>query len=164
MISLSSATNLGGEAIVDISKLGKIPNGQAGGILYGIPNDPAFSPDKAPTIPSDLQQGSGFTHVRAGGAQIPFAGYSSSISGYEERFASTLANYKSARAQGANFILLPHDLWGADSATSSTTKYPCDNGDCTLVSKILFKDIIINLLTLIYMYTLVRTIFRQTNQ
>lgn len=54
MISLSSAINLGGEAIVDISKLGKTLNGQAGGILYRIPNVLAFSLDKALIIPSDL--------------------------------------------------------------------------------------------------------------
>ena len=56
LLPLSKATDLGGEAVVDVSQVKKIPNGQAGGILYGIPNDPAYSPDKAPTIPSDLQQ------------------------------------------------------------------------------------------------------------
>lgn len=32
-------------------------------------------------------------------------------------------------AHGGTFILLIHDLWGADGTQSSTAPYPGDNGD-----------------------------------
>ncbi|PWN31718.1 uncharacterized protein FA14DRAFT_158532 [Meira miltonrushii] len=137
LLSLSKANDLVGEAVIDVCKRGKTATGQAGGILYGIPNDPAYSPDKAPTIPVDLQLGAGLTMVRAGGAQIPFPGFSSSIAGYEQRFESTLENYRSARAQNATFVLLPHDLWGADGKSPSTVRYPCDNGNCSFYGEFL---------------------------
>lgn len=48
-----------------------------------------------------------------------------------ERFATVLDNYITTRAHGATFILLVHDLWGADGSQNSTAPYPGDNGDWT---------------------------------
>lgn len=46
-----------------------------------------------------------------------------------ERFATVLDNYITTRANGGTFILLIHDLWGADGTQSSTAPYPGDDGD-----------------------------------
>lgn len=48
---------------------------------------------------------------------------------FRTRFASTLANYKTTIAHGGTFILLIHDLWGADGTQGSSAPYPGDNGD-----------------------------------
>lgn len=48
-----------------------------------------------------------------------------------ERFATVLANYKTTMAHGGTFILLIHDLWGADGTQNSSAPYPGDNGDWT---------------------------------
>ena len=40
-----------------------------------------------------------------------------------------MSNYQTTRKYGGTFILLPHDLWGADGAQSSNAAYPGDNGD-----------------------------------
>ncbi|SPO29088.1 uncharacterized protein UTRI_06037 [Ustilago trichophora] len=128
----SGAISLGGQGYVDLSVYGGVPAHLGAGILYGLPDGPAFSPDSAPTLPSTLFPGAGINFERAGGAQIPFAGYNGgNITGYKERFQSTLQNYQYATARGAKFVLLPHDLWGADAATASTNVYPCDNNDCS---------------------------------
>ncbi|KAH8772000.1 glycoside hydrolase superfamily [Diaporthe sp. PMI_573] len=82
--------------------------------------------------------GSGFIYgwqfhaSRAGGAQIPALGWAGG--GYNEyigRFNSTLSNYRTTRKYGGYFILLPHDLWGADGGQSSESKFPGDNGNWT---------------------------------
>jgi hypothetical protein len=66
---------------------------------------------------------------RAGGAQLNSGGYATSVADYQTRWASTLAQYKRTAALGGVFILLPHDLWGADGTTSQS--FPGDNGDWT---------------------------------
>ena len=73
-----------------------------------------------------------FHASRAGGAQIPALGWAGG--GYNEyigRFNSTLSNYRTTRKYGGDFILLPHDLWGADGGQSSESKFPGDNGNWT---------------------------------
>jgi len=40
-----------------------------------------------------------------------------------------LSNYKTCRKYGANFNILLHDLWGADTTQSSSDPMPGDNGD-----------------------------------
>lgn len=50
---------------------------------------------------------------------------------YRQRFATVLANYKTTMANGGTFILLIHDLWGADGTQNSSAPYPGDNGDWT---------------------------------
>ncbi|KAJ5092649.1 hypothetical protein NUU61_007519 [Penicillium alfredii] len=42
--------------------------------------------------------------------------------------AVNLYNYQTCRKHGAQFILLPHDIWGTDHVNSSTA-WPGDNGD-----------------------------------
>lgn len=57
----------------------------------------------------------------------PFSFFSS----FRERFATVVDNYKTTRAHGGTFILLIHDLWGADGTQNSSAAYPGDNGDWT---------------------------------
>ncbi|WTP28946.1 RICIN domain-containing protein [Streptomyces mirabilis] len=56
-------------------------------------------------------------------------GYISLVHLERTRWASTLAQYKRTAALGGTFVLLPHDLWGADGTTSQG--WPGDNGDWT---------------------------------
>jgi hypothetical protein len=66
---------------------------------------------------------------RAGGAQLNSGGYATSLADYQTRWASTLAQYKRTTALGGTFVILPHDLWGADGTTNQA--FPGDNGDWT---------------------------------
>ncbi|MEU4549442.1 RICIN domain-containing protein [Nonomuraea dietziae] len=69
-----------------------------------------------------------FRYMRAGGAQLASPG--GWVSGtYERRWNSTLAQARRTIALGGQFILLPHDLWGADG--SSISRFPGDNGNWT---------------------------------
>lgn len=138
----AEAVNFGGQGYVDLSIYGGIPAHLGAGILYGIPDGPAFSPDPAPTLPANLFPDAGIKFGRGGGAQIPFQGYNGgNLTGYRERFQSALEDYQYAAARGAKFVLLPHDIWGADG-TTSTSVYPCDNGDCTQYG--VFLDMLIS--------------------
>jgi hypothetical protein len=68
----------------------------------------------------------------------------------QNRFASALSNYKTAREHGANFIFLIHDLWGADGTQNSSAPYPGDDGDWTSWDNYLtrlFSDIKSNSMT-----------------
>lgn len=53
----------------------------------------------------------------------------SSLTCLRSRFASALVNYKTTIAHGGTFILLIHDLWGADGTQGASAPYPGDNGD-----------------------------------
>ncbi|KAI1047569.1 hypothetical protein LB505_011146, partial [Fusarium chuoi] len=67
-----------------------------------------------------------------GGAQIPSLGWArGGYKGYLSRFNSTLSNYRTTRKYNADFILLPHDLWGADGGQGSNSPFPGDNGNWT---------------------------------
>ncbi|PIM65988.1 beta-xylosidase, partial [Streptomyces sp. JV178] len=46
---------------------------------------------------------------------------------YDRRWNSTRAQYQRTKALGGTFVILPHDLWGADGTTNPT--FPGDNGD-----------------------------------
>lgn len=142
------AQGLGGQGYVDLSIYGGIPDRKAAGIIYGLPNDPAYSPEQAParSVWGPLYTGAGISWNRFGGAQIPFTGYAADVTngnttGYDGRFASTLRNYRDMRAldRSSKYVLLPHDIWGADSFNPATTIYPCDNGDCTQWGNFLTK-------------------------
>ena len=146
--SVLAQSNLGGKGYVDLAVYGGTPDSKGAGILYGLPDGPGYSPSSAPprTAWGSLFQNAGVSWVRAGGAQIPFPGYANDVqtgttAGYDARFASFKQNYQDARALNPNtrIVLLPHDIWGADSTTSSTTIYPCDNGDCSQWGKFLDK-------------------------
>ncbi|KAF5582650.1 glycoside hydrolase family 39 [Fusarium pseudocircinatum] len=93
------------------------------GMLYGVPVKPNQIPDKFYT-------GIKFNYLRAGGAQNSAPGWlGGGEDKYRPRFNSALSNYKTARKYGARFVLLIHDLWGADSLQASDAAFPGDGGD-----------------------------------
>ncbi|KAL2869392.1 glycoside hydrolase superfamily [Aspergillus lucknowensis] len=95
--------------------------------IYGFPDNGV---DAQTAIPDHFLTDIKFNACRAGGAQLPYGGWASG--GYDEyigRFESTLSNYRSTRKYGGDFILLVHDLWGADGGSSADALFPGDNGD-----------------------------------
>lgn len=73
----------------------------------------------------------GFKHGKGGGAQIGAVGSRGWVVGvndYKGRFQSTLDNYKTCRAVGAEYHIYVHDLWGTDH-TNRSSKWPGDGGD-----------------------------------
>ncbi|KAK2042626.1 glycoside hydrolase [Colletotrichum somersetense] len=97
------------------------------GFIYGFP-DNGTSADSS--IPDYFATDIKFNACRAGGAQTPYPGWAGGgYDGYIGRFNSTLSNYRTTRKYGADFILLPHDLWGSDGSLGGGGLYPGDNGD-----------------------------------
>ncbi|KAH7171002.1 glycoside hydrolase superfamily, partial [Dactylonectria macrodidyma] len=121
---------VGGTAVVHLDKSSGSPQQLASGILYGIPDQQGQIPDKYYT-------GMGFKYSRAGGAQLPGQGWIGSLDGYKTRFQSALSNYQTTRKYGGTFILLPHDIWGADGTQASNVVYPGDDGDWSFYDKYL---------------------------
>lgn len=128
-------------AVVSLANNTGKPSHYASGVLYGIP-------DTQNQIPDHFYTDIGFNYARAGGAQVASPGRGWIWNEYpvspgyalepcihahhgklQARFASALSNYQTARKYGANFILLPHDVWGADGTQNSSAPYPGDNGD-----------------------------------
>ncbi|KAH7018741.1 glycoside hydrolase superfamily [Macrophomina phaseolina] len=109
-------------AVVSLANNTGKPSHYASGVLYGIP-------DTQNQIPDHFYTDIGFNYARAGGAQVASPGRGWIWNEYPARFASALSNYQTARKYGANFILLPHDVWGADGTQNSSAPYPGDNGD-----------------------------------
>ncbi|GLX93879.1 RICIN domain-containing protein [Herbidospora sp. NBRC 101105] len=109
------------EAItVNFASTGASPTYRASGWIYGMTENG--------TGPADhFYRDVKFRAMRAGGAQLPSGGWVSG--GYDRRWNSTLAQARRTIALGGQFILLPHDLWGADGAGIS--RFPGDNGDWT---------------------------------
>ncbi|WP_405884547.1 RICIN domain-containing protein [Streptomyces sp. NBC_01136] len=107
---------------VDFSTAGGAPTYRASGMIYGMTPDGSLPQDHFFT---DIK----WHFMRAGGAQLNSGGYATSLADYQIRWASTLAQYKRTAALGGTFVLLPHDLWGADGTTSQG--WPGDNGDWT---------------------------------
>src|SRR5450759_3808483 len=104
---------------VDLSREVGLPTQRASGILYGLTEDGANPPDA-------LLTGMGFRYERAGGAQLDSPG--GWVAGlYERRWASTLAQYRRTVALGGEFIMLVHDLYGADGTTIG--RWPGAEGD-----------------------------------
>ena len=69
-----------------------------------------------------------FRSMRAGGAQLDSPG--GWVSGrYDRRWNATRAQLLRTRSLGGEFVLLVHDLWGADGYPIS--RFPGDNGDWT---------------------------------
>jgi hypothetical protein len=99
------------------------------GFIYGWPDNGTSA---GHSIPDYLVTGLKFNANRAGGAQIAAKGWATGgYKGYLGRFNSALSNYLTTRKYGGEFILLPHDLWGADGGQGSTSPYPGDNGNWT---------------------------------
>lgn len=120
-------------AVVDLSVKRGAPKHLASGFIYGMPDTPN-------QIPDHFYKEMGFNYGRAGGAQLeaPARGWIWGLEEYNGRLQSTLSNYNTARKYEADFILLPHDIWGTDHLNSSTV-WPGDNGDWTDYDKFIKK-------------------------
>ena len=122
LLLLGSATpaHAADESIsVDFSASAGSPTYRASGWIYGMTENASGPADHFYT---DLK----FQAMRAGGAQLDNPG--GWVAGtYDRRWASTLAQAKRTTALGGSFVLLVHDLWGADSISQSV--WPGANGD-----------------------------------
>ncbi|MFI6151309.1 RICIN domain-containing protein [Kitasatospora sp. NPDC051170] len=105
---------------VDFSATGAAPGYRASGTIYGLTPDGSLPPDH---FFRDIK----WHAERAGGAQLNGGGYATSLADYQTRWNATLAQYRRTVALGGTFVILPHDLWGADGTT--TQPFPGDNGD-----------------------------------
>ncbi|MEV0819914.1 RICIN domain-containing protein [Nonomuraea rubra] len=104
---------------VDFAVAGGSPTYRASGWIYGMSEDASAPADH---FYRDVK----FRAMRAGGAQLGSPG--GWVAGtYERRWQATLAQARRTIALGGTFILLPHDLWGADGHPIS--RFPGDNGD-----------------------------------
>ncbi|MFE2569870.1 hypothetical protein [Streptomyces mirabilis] len=107
---------------VDFATSGGAPTYHASGTIYGMAPDGSLPQDH---FFKDIK----WHFMRAGGAQLNSGGYATSLADYQTRWNSTLAQYERTVALGGTFVLLPHDLWGADGTTSQG--WPGDNGTWT---------------------------------
>ncbi len=106
---------------VNFSVAGGAPTYRASGWIYGMTENGTAPADNFFT---DVK----FRYMRAGGAQLDSPG--GWVSGrYDRRWNSTRAQLLRTRALGGQFIILPHDLWGADGFAIS--RFPGDNGTWT---------------------------------
>ena len=126
-LSLGSATpSCNQVATVNLNtRVGKARN-LASGFIYGFPDNGTEADD---SIPSYLVRGINFHANRAGGAQLVPRGWVGGYEDYVARFNSTLSNYKTTRKYGGDFILLVHDIWGADGSLGDAGPYPGDDGN-----------------------------------
>ncbi|MFJ8958333.1 RICIN domain-containing protein [Lentzea sp. NPDC102401] len=106
---------------VDFSVTRGTPAYRASGWIYGMTENAAGPADH---FFRDVR----FRSMRAGGAQLDSPG--GWVSGkYDRRWNATRAQLLRTRSLGGEFVLLPHDLWGADGYPIS--RFPGDNGDWT---------------------------------
>jgi hypothetical protein len=104
---------------VTFSVAGGSPTYRASGWIYGMTENASAPADH---FYRDVR----FRYMRAGGAQLGQPG--GWVAGtYDRRWASTLAQARRTIALGGQFIMLPHDLWGADGYPIS--RFPGDNGN-----------------------------------
>ncbi|KAL2066670.1 hypothetical protein VTL71DRAFT_2742 [Oculimacula yallundae] len=117
-----------GTATVSLAQPSGTPSHLASGFIYGIPDNGS---SVSTQIPDHFYTDIKFNYCRAGGAQLPAPsrGWIHGIEEFDNRFASALSNYRTSRKFGARYILLVHDLWGADSLQSSDSVFPGDNND-----------------------------------
>lgn len=113
-------------ATIDLSKAVGDARAQASGWIYGFP-DNGTNADSS--IPAHFVQDVRFVGSRAGGAQTPTRGWIDGYESYLPRLYSTVSNYRTTRKYGGVFVLLVHDLWGADG--SKIPLFPGDNGNWT---------------------------------
>ncbi|WP_369167419.1 RICIN domain-containing protein [Streptomyces sp. R28] len=106
---------------VDFATAGGAPTYRASGTIYGMTENGSLPQEH---FYKDIK----WKFMRAGGAQLDGQATGGWLAGkYDRRWNSTLAQYKRTKALGGTFIILPHDLYGADGSIMST--YPGDNGD-----------------------------------
>jgi Ricin-type beta-trefoil lectin domain-like len=104
---------------VDFSVAGGSPTYRASGWIYGMTEDASGPADH-------FYRDVNFRYMRAGGAQLGSPG--GWVAGtYDRRWNATLAQARRTIALGGQFVILPHDLWGADGYPIS--RFPGDNGD-----------------------------------
>jgi hypothetical protein len=114
---------------VDFAAAGGAPTYRASGWIYGMTENA--------TAPADhFYRDVKFRYMRAGGAQLDSPG--GWVSGkYDRRWNATRAQLLRTRSLGGEFVLLVHDLWGADGYGIS--RFPGDNGDWTDYDKFLTR-------------------------
>ncbi|KAF2224101.1 glycoside hydrolase superfamily [Elsinoe ampelina] len=135
-----------GTATVRLAEPSGVPQQLASNFIYGIVDNVTARASVSTAIPDLFYTGIGFNACRAGGAQLvaPNRGWAFGENEYVGRFASTLSNYLTTRKLGGDFILLVHDLWGADSLEANTIAYPGDSGDWSSFGRFydrLFSDL-----------------------
>ncbi|GLW22772.1 beta-xylosidase [Microbispora amethystogenes] len=106
---------------VNFSVTNGSPTYRASGWIYGMTENGANPPDQFFT---DVK----YRYMRAGGAQLDSPGGWVS-SKYDRRWNATRAQLLRTRSLGGEFVLLVHDLWGADGYPIS--RFPGDNGNWT---------------------------------
>ena len=106
---------------VNFAAAGAAPTYRASGWIYGMTENASAPADH---FYRDVK----FRAMRAGGAQLDSPG--GWVSGrYQRRWNATLAQARRTAALGGQFVLLVHDIWGADGFPIS--RFPGDNGDWT---------------------------------
>ncbi|KAH8672313.1 glycoside hydrolase superfamily [Ilyonectria robusta] len=124
-----------GTATVNLAVSNDVADALGSGFIYGFPDN---GTSVSTAIPDHFLTDIRFQTGRAGGAQTDSDGWmNSGRAGYTGRFDSTLSNYRTARKFGAQFIMLPHDMWGAQGGMSETDLHPGDNGDWTEMERFL---------------------------
>ncbi|MFC7535098.1 beta-xylosidase [Actinoplanes sp. GCM10030250] len=120
VVALPAPARAADESItVNFAVAGGTPAYRASGWIYGMTENGSGPADHFYT---DVK----FRAMRAGGAQLDQPG--GWVSGkYDRRWNATRAQILRTRALGGTFILLPHDLWGADGYPIS--RFPGDNGN-----------------------------------
>ncbi|MGN9911316.1 cellulose binding domain-containing protein [Phytohabitans sp. LJ34] len=104
---------------VNFANAGGAPTYRASGWIYGMTENAAAPAD-------NFYREVKFRYMRAGGAQLDSPG--GWVSGkYDRRWNATRAQLLRTRSLGGEFIILPHDLWGADGYPIS--RFPGDNGN-----------------------------------
>ncbi|KAJ0335321.1 hypothetical protein COL922a_009408 [Colletotrichum nupharicola] len=107
-----------GAATVDVSKTTGEADFLGSGFIYGFPDN---GQDADNSIPDYFLTDIKFRTCRACGAQIAASGWAiGGEEGYRGRFDSTLSNYRTTRKYNADFILLPHDIWGSQGGSNET--------------------------------------------
>jgi len=106
---------------VDFAVNGGSPTYRASGWIYGMTEDASGPPDH-------FYEDVNFQYMRAGGAQLDGPG--GWVAGkYDRRWNATEAQLLRTKELGGEFILLLHDLWGADGYPIS--RFPGDGGNWT---------------------------------
>ncbi|MEO3751384.1 beta-xylosidase [Streptomyces sp. B6B3] len=120
LVTLSTPAQAADESLtVNFANAGGSPTYRASGWIYGMTENASGPADH-------FYEDVNFQYMRAGGAQLDGPG--GWVSGrYDRRWNSTRDQLLRTRELGGEFILLVHDLWGADGYPIS--RFPGDNGD-----------------------------------
>lgn len=120
LLSAPTATAGDEQISVDFAVSGGAPQHLASGTIYGMTESGGLPQDHFYT---DIK----WNYMRAGGAQLDNPG--GWVGGtYPRRWAATEAQADRTAALGGEFVLLVHDLWGADAETQASV-FPGDNGN-----------------------------------